>query len=68
MFAKLFLAHPRAVDESYLEHLAFAGWFALKLATAAGAALLHALIPACCEKTASRIIAELYERTRNRGR
>lgn len=68
MISKLFLNHPRSVDESYLEHMAFAGWFAAKLFAAAGAATVHALIPCCFEKTASGIIAELYERTHNRGR
>lgn len=66
--ASLFLSHPRSVGESYFEHLFFALWFAGRLATAAGAALAHAVLPFTCEKTASTIIAELYERTRNRGR
>ena len=34
---------------------------------AAGAALVHALIPCLFEKTASGIIAKLYARTHNRG-
>ena len=68
MFAKLFLDHPRSVDETYAQHLLFAGWFATKLLAAAAAALVHALIPCCFVKTASNIVAELYERTSNRGR
>lgn len=67
MFARLFLDHPSSVDESYLQHARFAGGFAWKLALAAGAAAVHALIPALFEKTASRIIADLYARTHNRG-
>lgn len=67
MFAKLFLHHPHTVDETYIEHFRFALWFSAKLFMAAGAALIHALVPACCEKTASSIIAELYQRTQNRG-
>lgn len=66
--ADLFLAHPRSVGESYLGHLAFALWFAGRLAAAAAAALCHAVLPFTCERTASTIIAELYERTRDRGR
>ena len=31
MFGRLFLDHPRSVDESYFEHLLFAGGFALRL-------------------------------------
>lgn len=68
MISKLFLDHPRSVDESYFEHMGFALWFSGKLFTAAFAALVHAFLPSCCEKTASTITAELYERTHNRGR
>ena len=64
----LFLTHPRSVDESYVEHMAFAGRFSAKLFLAAGAALVHAFLPFLFEKTASRMIAEMYERTKNRGR
>ncbi|MEL6372620.1 MAG: DUF6356 family protein [Pseudomonadota bacterium] len=67
MFSRLFLNHPRAVGESYFEHMAFAGWFAGKLFVAAGAALVHALVPCLFERTASRAIAQLYERTHNRA-
>ena len=42
MLSRLFLDHPRSVDESYTEHAAFAGWFALLLFAAGGAALIHA--------------------------
>ncbi len=64
----LFLTHPRSVDESYVEHMAFAGRFSGKLILAAGAALVHAFLPFLFEKTASRMIAEMYARTHNRGR
>lgn len=71
MIAKLnalFLEHPRSVGESYVEHTAFALWFSAQLALAAAAALCHAILPFTCEKTASTIIAKLYERTHNRGK
>jgi hypothetical protein len=64
----LFLTHPRSVDESYVEHLAFAGRFSGKLFLAAGAALVHAVLPFAFEKTASGMIAEMYDKTKNRGR
>ena len=67
MFSRLFLNHPRSVGETYLQHMAFAGWFASRLLMAAGAAFIHALIPCCFEKTASSIVAELYQRTHNRS-
>ena len=66
-FKKLFTDHPSSVDETYFEHMRFAGWFAGTLLLAAGAALVHALLPFLFEKTASRIVARLYERTHNRG-
>jgi hypothetical protein len=68
MISKLFLKHPRSVDETYFEHMRFAGWFAARLFTAAGAAAVHAVLPFCFEKTASQIVGALYENTHNRGR
>ncbi|MEL6998829.1 MAG: DUF6356 family protein [Pseudomonadota bacterium] len=62
-----FTAHPASVDETYGEHFRFALGFAGTLFLAAGAALTHAILPFCFEKTASRIIARLYARTHNRG-
>lgn len=67
MISRVFLAHPRTVDETYLQHAAFAGGFALRLFLAGGAALVHAVIPCLFEKTASRMIAQMYARTHNRG-
>ncbi|MFC6638137.1 hypothetical protein GV827_14160 [Sulfitobacter sp. JBTF-M27] len=68
MFARLFLDHPAKVDETFFEHMLFALKFAGLLFAAGAAALVHALIPCLFEKTASGIIARLYERTHNRGR
>lgn len=67
MLSRMFLDHPRSVGETYLQHMCFAGWFASKLFAAGFAAAVHAIFPQCFEKTASGIIAELYERTHNRG-
>jgi hypothetical protein len=53
---RLFLAHPRTVNESYLEHSAFALRIAGRLLLAGLAALVHAIVPCLCETTASRII------------
>lgn len=68
MIERLFLDHPRSVDELYLGHAAFAFTFSRKLFLAACAALVHAILPFAFEKTASAMVAELYERTHNRGR
>lgn len=62
-----FTAHPASVDESYGEHFLFALRFSGLLFAAAGAALVHALLPFACQKTASRIVARLHARTHNRG-
>ncbi|WP_370401435.1 DUF6356 family protein [Sulfitobacter sp. JB4-11] len=67
MIARLFLNHPAQVDETFFQHMVFALKFAGLLFLAAGAALVHALVPCLFEKTASRIIKTLYERTHNRG-
>lgn len=67
MIARVFLDHPHKVDETYLEHMQFAGSFSLKLFGAAFAALIHALVPCLFEKSASRIITGLYAKPLNQG-
>lgn len=64
--ARLFTEHPDSVGESYFGHMAFAAWFAGQLAMAAGAALVHAVLPFLFETTASRIVKRLADRTHNR--
>ena len=63
----LFLSHPRSVDESYFQHMAFAARFSALLLAAAFCALVHAVLPFAFERTASRIVAKLHARTHNRG-
>ena len=65
--ARMFTDHPETVGESYFGHMAFAAWFASRLALAAGAAIVHAFFPFLFETTASRIVRQLAERTHNRG-
>lgn len=65
-FQKLFTQHPAKVDETYFEHMRFAASFAFWLGLAALAALVHAIVPALCESTASRIITRLHNRMTNR--
>ncbi len=60
--AQFFTAHPWTVGESYLGHMGFAAWFALRLLMAGGAALVHAFLPFLFETTASRIVRELHQR------
>lgn len=66
MLQRLFMDHPSSVDETYFEHFRFALTFAGLLLLAGGAALVHALIPGLCQKTASTIINRLHHRMHNR--
>ena len=67
-FVRLFSDHPASVDETYFEHMAFAGRFSGKLFLAGFMALVHALLPFLFEKSASGIVRELYEKTSGRGK
>jgi hypothetical protein len=60
MMQRLFLEHPHKVNESYFEHMVFAFTFSGRLLKAAGAALLHAFVPALCETTASQAIMDMH--------
>lgn len=60
MFDKLFLEHPRTVNETYLDHFKMALSFSLKLFLAATACLIHAIVPGVCVKTGSHLIQELH--------
>lgn len=64
---RLFLAHPRSVDESYFEHMRFALSFSVRLLGAGLAALVHAFVPCLFETTASRMIKSMHARIVNRG-
>lgn len=66
--ARLFTAHPQSVDETYFEHLVFAGKFSAKLFAAGFCALIHAILPFTFEKTASRMINEMHHRMHNRSK
>lgn len=62
VLTRVFTDHPATVNETYFQHMQFALSFAFWLGVAAGAALIHAVIPALCETTASRIIRRLCAR------
>jgi len=63
----LFIAHPRAVNEDYLSHAGVAMRFALLLLSAGLAALVHAVIPALFETTASSVIKKLHAEMMSRS-
>lgn len=67
-FERLFVAHPRSVDEDYLAHAGVALRFALLLLRAGLAALVHAAVPALFETTASATIEKLHREMSERSR
>ncbi len=66
LVSALFLDHPATVNESYFGHMRFAIGFSFWLFVAAAAALLHAVVPALCETTASRILNRLHAKITTR--
>jgi hypothetical protein len=58
----LFCDHPASVDETYTEHMAAAGGFALRLFVAGFVCSVHAVLPFLFVKTGSTMIAELHDR------
>lgn len=62
MLERLFLDHPRSVEESYLAHFRSATGFALTMLGAALAVAVHAVIPCLFERTASRTVTRLHHR------
>jgi hypothetical protein len=65
-FRRLFLEHPGSLGESYLQHLGHALSFAGTLLVCALACLVHAVVPALCETTASRSVTRLHARMTSR--
>lgn len=65
-FNHLFLAHPKAVGETYLEHGATAARFGLTMIAGGAACLLHAVVPALCTNSASERVKRLYSQMRAR--
>lgn len=59
----LFTRHPQSVGETYFEHMGMASGFAISMFAAAVVCAVHAVLPFMFEKTASRMIADLYQRT-----
>ena len=59
-FFRSFTEHPATVNETYFQHFLFALRLAVLLIAAGLAALIHAIIPALFEKTASQIVGRLH--------
>lgn len=62
MMTRLFTEHPASVDETYLEHLATAFSFGVRMLVAGLACLVHAMLPFAFTKTGSIAIEHLHER------
>ena len=59
--------HLVEASETYLEHLFFAAGVGLMLIGAGLACLIHALVPAFCERTASRMVHRMTVLFSDRG-
>ena len=63
--ANPFTARPRAVNETYAEHLGFALRFGMKMLAGGLAAVIHAVLPFLFVTTAGRINDELQQMRQN---
>ena len=66
MFRRLFLSHPQQAGESYFQHQRVALSFAWPLLGAGLVAIIHAVVPGLCERTAGDIIRKLHARLEKR--
>ena len=65
---RFLLAHPRAVGESYSEHAGIASRFGATMVAGGVKCLIHAVLPAVFERSASDCVAKLNaELTRRRA-
>jgi uncharacterized membrane protein YjjP (DUF1212 family) len=60
MLKRLFIDHPKSVNETYIHHFFTSISFSMKLFKAAIACFIHALVPGLCIKTGSKAITELH--------
>jgi len=67
MIRRLFLEHPQKAGESYFQHQRVALSFALPLLGAGLAAMVHAIVPGLCERTAGDMIRKLHGRLERRS-
>lgn len=65
---RLFVEHPRQVEETYFEHMAASSRFGLRLLKLAGCAFLHALVPGVHKATVSKAVCCMAEEMDGRAR
>ena len=61
MFRRLFIDHPRTVDETYIEHFGVTSKFGVTMIWGGLCALVHAVVPGWCVTTGSRTIERLNQ-------
>lgn len=59
MFRRLFVDHPKSVDENYLEHFGVASRFGVTMIYGGLCALVHAVVPGWCITSASDTVKRL---------
>jgi hypothetical protein len=60
LIRKLFLDHPRSVNESYADHWRVANRFGLLMIAAGVGTMLHGFVPGILTRTGSRMVKKLY--------
>lgn len=71
MFRRLFIDHPKSVDENYVQHFGVASRFGLTMIGGGLKALVHAVIPGLCitsgSDTVKRLNSIMVEQRRAKG-
>ena len=67
-FHRLFVQHPREVEESYFEHMAASSRFGFRLLKLAACAFAHALVPGVHKATVSKSVCCMAEEMDGRAR
>lgn len=67
-FHRLFVEHPREVEESYLHHMAASSRYGFRLLKLSGLAFLHALVPGVHKATVSRAVCGMADELDGRAR
>lgn len=60
MFNRLFTDHPKAVGESYFEHMAASWGVAFRLFAAGSKCVVHGFVPGLCKTAGSDAIMTLH--------
>lgn len=68
IFKRLFVDHPREVEESYFEHMAASSRFGFRLLRLASCAFMHALVPGVHKSTVSKAVCCMAEEMDGRAK